>query len=273
MTSYLFGGGATDAVVLDTLTTMSQDNRQHLITGWWRPTTLTAGRYLVSTGAVDCGAYVHTTTDELVLRVNRTTDSEFTTTGVDLVADEWRFLAFLSAHENTGALDAWRVWAGGVAAPPVACTVTPSVSGSGNSTGGSTLTLGNNNAGSVAFQGQIADVRYLVTSAPTGNSAHIFLTQTSGAIANVEADYVFERFVLPAWEGRSWERHTGRHLVVQFGWWPGFENSPWWRTGTAQVVDPTAVPTFTGVTVSPEGPPRRTMQHPFRPDGLALLAA
>lgn len=273
MSSYQFGGGATDAVVLDTLTTMAADNRQHLVTGWWRPTTLTAGRYLISTGVANSGVYCHSTTDELVLRVDRTTDSEFTTSGVDLAVDEWRFLAFLSAHENTGALDAWRVWAGGLDAPPVACTVTPSVTGSGNATGGTTLTLGNNAAGSVAWQGQIADVRYVVTSAATGNSAHLFLTQTSGAIANDEADYVYQRFVLPAWEGRSWQQQIGRHLVVQFGWWPGFEGSPWWRTGTANAVDPTAVPTYTGVTVSPEGPPRRTLQHPFRPDGFALLAA
>lgn len=268
MTSYLFGAAATDAVVLDTLTTLSEDNRSQLITGWWRPNALAAGRYLASLGAVDCGAYLHTTTDELVLRVNRSTDSQYTTTGVDLTVDEWRFLALLSAHETTGALDAWRVWAGDLATPPAACTVTLGTAGSGASIGGSILTLGNNNGGSVAWQGQIADVRYAVTSAPVG-ATHPFLVATSGVLADAEAEYVYQRFVLPAWEGRSWDLQRGRHVVWQMGWWPGYAESPWWRTGTAQVVNPTASPTYTGVTVSPEGPPRRTLQHPFLPDVLA----
>lgn len=272
MSSYTFGGATTDAVGIDALVTMAADNRQHLVTGWYRPTTLTAGRYLFSLGTGNSGALIGTPTDELILRANRgTTSSEYTTTGVDLTLDEWRFVAVLSAHENTGTLDAWRVWAGGIETPPVECAVSSSVGGAGNLTNSSTaLTVGNRSGGSVAFRGEIADVRWVVTSAATGTTVHPFLTQTSGVIADDEAAYVLQRFVLPAWECRSWDLQRGRNLVIQMGWWPGYQDSPWFRTGTASVADPTAAPTYTGVTVSALGPPRRTLQHPFRPDFAAV---
>lgn len=272
MSSYTFGGASTDAVVVNTLVTMAGDNRQHLLTGWFRPTTLTSGRYLWGMGTSFSGVYLHSTTDELVLRANRaTTSSEYTTSGVDLVVNEWRFVAVLSTHENTGTLDGWRVWAGSVSTPPAECTVTSSTSGVSTLTGSSDqLTIGNRASSSLAFQGQIADVRFAVTSAAVGNNVHPFLTQTSGAIADDEAAYVLERFVLPAWAGRSWELQRGRNLVIQLGWWPGYLDAPLFRTGTASVADPTAAPTYTGVTFSAIGPPRRTLQHPFRPDFAAV---
>lgn len=271
MTSYTFGGATTDAVGLDTLTTLAGDNRQHLITGWWRPGTLTSGRYLYSLGSGSSGVLLATPADEIVLRANRgTTSREDVTTDLNLVVDEWRFLAVFSTHENTGTLDAWRVWAGTIETPPVAVSLTTNTAGSGNLTmSTSALTIGNRSGGSVAWRGQIADVRYAVTGSAVGNPLHPFLTQTSGAIADDEALYVYERFVLPAWEGRSWDLMRGRSTAVQFGWWPGYENSPWFRAGTAQLVEPTAQPTYTGVTVSAIGPPRRTLQHVFCPDTRA----
>lgn len=263
--AYTFGGATTDLVSMPTLTAMSDDNRVTLFCGWFRPTTLTAGRYLASLGTAGSGVRIHTTTDELSLMINRaTTDSEYVTTGADLVVDEWRFLAILCSNENTGALDAWRVWVGTLVSPPTEVTVSVNVSGNGNAVGSTTLTLGNDAGGSVAYQGDIDDVRFAVTSGAVG-VLHPFLIGTSGAISQAEADYTLERYIYPAWMGASWELVRRSPLVLQLGWWSGLPDAQLLRAVVGSASEPAAAVTYTGATPSAMRAPRVTTVNPLLP--------
>ena len=73
--AYTFGGATTDDITFASAITIGANSRAALICGWWYPTTLTATRKLWSansTGIV--GAEIDTTTSELRLRSDNTTD-------------------------------------------------------------------------------------------------------------------------------------------------------------------------------------------------------
>jgi hypothetical protein len=203
--SYTFGGATTDDIVATLNATAGADNRGGLIAGWWYPTTLTATRGLWSAGAT-FGAEIDTTTSELRLRTDNTTDGQWTTSGLGLVVNEWQFLAFLSATENTTVAGAWRVWRGTASQPPVIQTPSVAVSRSGNYTGNADLYAGNKGTGSLAFQG---DIGWLVSilSASQPDIKQFPRLAASGVITDAEAAEVERRVVYPLWEGRpnAWE--------------------------------------------------------------------
>lgn len=198
---YTFGAGATNRVSHTLPIPIGPTARTSLVCGWWRPTTLTSTRGLWSAGSI-YGAEINTTTDELRLRTDNTTDGQWTTTGVDLAVNEWKFLAFMLSCLNGTPSAAWRVWAGSIETAPQPVTVTLATTPVGNfgTSGAGTFYIGNKATGSLAFQGDIADVTTISSLQPIG-APHIFGQAAHGAITDAEALWVYETMVLPIWLG------------------------------------------------------------------------
>lgn len=255
---YTFGGGTGDDI-----NWAAQDggirNNAALVCGWFYPTTLTAGRTLWSFGNVT-SVQIHSTTSELQLNIDHTTDSTFTTTGVGLATNTWTFVACLGTSNNTGPADAWRVWSGTITTPPVECTVTAGTSPSGNATASTAFTIGNKGTGTVAFQGDIAEIGYI--TAPQNAASNFFQLAASGAITQAEADFVRDRFVIPAWRGESWQFQgarlgvSGVGSVIEAAHISLIGLPQAIRAYGAAAVASGLTPTINGATVSLNGPPR-----------------
>jgi hypothetical protein len=201
---YTFGSATSSSVSWPHGPTIGATATALFVAGWWRPTTLTATRALWGFGAT-LGAEIDTTTDELRLRTDTTTDGQQTTTGVDLVVDEWKFLAFFASFLNSGSASVWKVWAGDITNPPTAKTVAVAVASSGNFTGSTTFFVGNKSGATIAFQGDIANIECSVTgaSAVVGVTTHPFGIAAYGALTAAEEQHILETFVWPAWQGQT----------------------------------------------------------------------
>lgn len=172
-----------------------------VVAGWWYPTTLTATWGLWS-GSLALGSEINTTTSELRMRTDNTTDGQWTTTGVGLTVNQWKFVAWLCTTTNTGTAAAWRVWAGDELTPPTEVTVTQAVAPAGNFTGASNFYAGNMaSSGSLAFRGDIGWITYLRTT-QTGTGG-VFGIAAHGTITQAEANIVRDRMVLPMWQGQA----------------------------------------------------------------------
>lgn len=230
-----------------------------VVTGWWRPTTLTAGRGLWSAGSI-IGAEIDTTTTELRLKLdNATTDGEWTTSGLGLAVDTWRFLAFASSTVNTPGAS-WKVWAGTVETAPVEVTVNVAVALSGAFTGTSSFTVGNKgSAGVVAFQGDIAEV--LVVGETASNTNSMFSNESFGSFTSNITSQIERQMVFPAWEGDydsiARLRNGNTAVMGLYGYWSG-------ESTTVETPFGRVVATISGATVSQNGSPRP------RPSGRPL---
>lgn len=270
--AYTLGAGTGDDITWSASPTAFGSGSTQLVCGWWYPTTLTATRGLWSAGNT-IGAEIDTTTDELRLRTDNTTDGQWTTTGVDLVVNEWRFIAFLNTNINTGPAAAWRVWAGGVASAPVECTVTNAVAAVGNFTGSSSFTLGNKGTGTLAFQGDVGDAGYIYTGT-VGAAVNPFSIATAGTITNTEAGFVYQRFVLPFWLGKGWRcdgalrNHGSSGIALEYAY---ACTTNLFQVRRSQTTNNTVfsglAPTINGATWSQNGSPRPLISDsPYMPD-------
>jgi hypothetical protein len=202
--AYTFGALASDDITFTFGLTLGATNRAQLIAGWWYPTTLTATRGLWSAGNV-MGAEIAATTSELVLRTDNTTDGQWTTTGANLVVDQWRFLAFYLTATNTPAAQ-WRVWSGDLQTPPAACTITVNTAPVGNFVGNTSFYVGNKGTSTTqAFQGAVGNV----AGAALGNAAPplgIFNSTNFGQLNAEQELWIYQNYVLPYWLGEAWPR-------------------------------------------------------------------
>lgn len=263
--AYTFGGGTGDDILCSLANFMAPGSGQaFLITGWWRPTTLTAaaGRGLWSAGSGAHTATIDTTTSELRLKTdNATTDGEWTTSGVGLATDTWSFLAFLLSTLNGTPSAAWRVWAGTLGTPPVAVTVTNAVAPSGNFTGSTQLYLGNVGTGTLAFQGDIDAVSALVPNASASATLHPFGVAAFGAVSAGEEQFIYNRFVLPAWHGFPLGNTpasvvSGNVAPAELMLWDGLESTRCVRSAVSATNLSFVTPTVSGATVSATRCPR-----------------
>lgn len=213
--AYTFGGGTGDDITLSLAANFGGTNRNGIVAGWFRPTTLTAGRGLWSFGDI-IGAEIDTTTSEIRLKAdNATTDGQWTTTGVGLTVDQWQFIAVAGSFSDTGPTITWRVWSGTATTPPTECTVTNAVAPVGNNTASSSFTIGNKGTGTVAFQGEIENLTVFAAQSTTSGAANVFNISTFGTITNAEAAFLFERFVAPCWYGNvNPEAANLRHGII-----------------------------------------------------------
>lgn len=211
--SWEFGSTTTDSLQFGLTNNHASGGTSLFVCGWWYPTTLTATRRLWSLAAV-IGVEINTTTSELRLKTDNTTDGQWTTSGVNLTLNEWKFIAFFGTFTNTGPAAQWRVWAGTVETCPAEVTVSVAVAPVGNFVAASAFNLGNTQAGSVSWQGLIGNANTIVCSAGSLQNFPLPNT-TSGTITNDEANIVFQQLVIPYWSGESFP-HRVLHNAAGF---------------------------------------------------------
>lgn len=251
---YTLGGATNDRLQFGLPSRPMGNGTISFIAGWFLPTTLTAGRVLFGSGAT-C-IQIDTTTSELRFVANfATTAGEWTSSGVGLTVNEWKFVAVLIATGTTAG--AIRMWVGTVDTPPVEVTMTSVVSPSGTMQSANTMIAGNNSGNVSAFQGDIAEILGVATNATAQSPLWV---ASASAITNAEADLVARRFVQPAWLGTpSSEMNVSIPAATRFMAWQIMMNTlP--VAHVVQEVDattqPAIVPTITGATVSQNGHPR-----------------
>jgi len=197
---WTFGAGTGDDASLN-ITSVGASGTIAYGSCWVYPTTLTATRSICSVGAVWV-VQIDTTTSELRLITDNTTDGQWTTTGAGLALNTWTFLAWIASPLNTGPVCAWRVWAGTLNTPPTELTVTNAVAPVGNFTGGTTLTWGNRGgSGTVAFQGQLENCVFGAFNGTISDRLSPFTIAAAGTITQIEADFIRDRYVRPNWKG------------------------------------------------------------------------
>ena len=198
-------GGATNTRRNATAgVTVGAANTALLVAGWFFPTTLTAGRCLWSMGSI-WGCRIATTTSELNLDSDNVTDGLWLTSGLNLTATTWRFIAWMF---NTGTAPAasWRVWAGTVDTAPTEVTVlVPPAAGTtaaaGAFTGSTGISISNRGAGTVAFIGDTGDMVFVSSASATAGPLGV---ATAGTITQDEADKIYRSIVVPMWLGDAY---------------------------------------------------------------------
>lgn len=196
--AYTFGAANTDdATWTESASPWGASQRSGLIAGWYYPTALTAGNALWSVGGVH-RAVVAATTSEIDLWFDRTTDTQWRTSGLGLATNQWHFIAMLNNSFNTGTVTNWKVWRSVGTDIPTPVTVSQIAAGSGNAVSSTIVTIGNLSAtGTSSFVGDIGRFDYFI-----GTVANAFLDNTNGSIG-VEAERTaFEKVVIPIWQGR-----------------------------------------------------------------------
>ena len=255
--SYTFAGTGDDITASVGLS-MCDDGRVALVCGWWYPTTLTATRGYWSVGAT-FGAEVDTTTSDIRMRTDNTTDGQWLASPCLITVNKWWFIAWLVATENTTVPGAWRVWVGDAERPPTEVPVTNPTVRVGNYTPASAFFIGNKGTATLAFQGDVGWVSCLNLNGPAINNA--FTVATSGVIADDQAENTLKRWVLDLWMGRPnltrfstlYVTSTDFH-VAHFALDPGALLLQW-----SHRLEPNSqvVPTINGATYTSHAPPTR----------------
>lgn len=262
--AYTFGAATADDITWSPVNTAFAGNRVMIVCGWWYPTTLTATRGLWSCGAIN-GAEIDTTTSEIRLRTDNTTDGQWTTTGVGLAVNTWSFLAFMASCNNTGPAGAWRVWACGIDGFPTEVTVTSAVSPVGNFAGTNSFTVGNKGTGTLAFQGDIAEVCFLQSGATSGILSP-FNFAAYGTITQAEADWALAEFVVPCFRGEVFPRRAINvgGAFIEPNYWSGRDLATVQRSMYNTANDTAGLaPTIDGATPTANHPPVSARHSPL----------
>lgn len=194
--SYTFGGATGDDISsASTGGTIVANNTVNLVTGWWYPTTLTATKGYWAADAAT-GMRVDSTTSELSLASNRTTDAVWTSSGAGIVINQWHFIALLLT--TASGTPAYRLWISNDGNLPTERTVSVTTAGSGTGTGSTTRCIGNqSSAAGAAFQGDIGQVVYISSNVVSA----VLPLAVLGTITQPEADRIFNTVVLPIFLG------------------------------------------------------------------------
>lgn len=265
--SYTCGAATTDDLAITLPTSIGATATSCLVAGWWKPTTLTATRGLWSAGNI-FGPEIDTTTSELRLRTDNATDGQWTTTGVGLAVNEWKFIAIANSCNNTGPTAAWVVWSGNNETIPKQVTVTQATAPVGNFTGSTAVVLGNKGTGSLAFQGEIGPI---VLARNAADILGIAPTNVPGTFTAEEIDLMYNRIVLPIWSGNwcpPWLRQiriNGGQGLVSFCTSLDYEVPVEVRMQTGADGTPFSAITRNGVTLSQERCPRAMPQQALQP--------
>jgi hypothetical protein len=266
---YDFVASGADDITFSTTTTAFADNRTVLVCGWWRPTTAVAGSARLWSFGNVMGAHYDTTDRLNIITQNATTNGSWHAASCGFVTDEWLFVAVLASTENTGVLNALRVWTGTISTAPEARTVSVTTTPVGNFTGSASFYIGaRGTVSNLAWGGQIADVSVMVTDASYGVTAHPFGLATSGVITDAEARLVYERLVLPLWLGDTsvlWRYENGSARAAYHIGLDGGATVVGNTRGSATVMPSPAV-TINGATWSQEGAPRPRLTPAMWPD-------
>lgn len=211
--TYVFGGATTDDANYTSGQTWGSTGAPLFAMGWWYPTTLTAARRYCGNGN-QVGMRVDTTTSEIRLVMDHTTDGEWVSSGAGITTNKWWFIAFAMIAFNTGPADDAVLWVGDLENYPREVSLSVAVSPSGNVAGNTTIAVGNQgSAGSVAWQGNIADF-YSIATTNTSGAGTPFQQETNASFGVDSEDYIWKRYVLPFWRDGHPENTALRATTV-----------------------------------------------------------
>lgn len=199
--AFTFGAAVTDSIASSGLnSSIFGTNRVSLVCCWVYPTTLTATRVVFGTSAVYTLA-IDTTTTSLRLTLDAVTTDAVYTFPAGLAINTWTFVA-VAWCMGTGPAAAVRAWTATESTGPIERTVTNATAGVSTwNAGGSTFTLGNASAGSLAFQGDLGGLVVMVDSQTTNLNAMCGIISSSSAITQAQADALLAAYVTPIWKG------------------------------------------------------------------------
>lgn len=259
--AYTFGGAVGSRCSWTISNSAGASANLGVVTGWWYPTTLTATRRYWGAGAV-FGARVATTTSEIeMLTDHATTDGVRTTSGAGIAVNNWYFLAWIWAVNNSGPTHLWRCYLGTPETAPTELTVNLTTAGSGNLTGNTTAVFGNTSASNVSFQGDIADCSLFTT--PNAGTTSPLGIAVSTALTQTEADRIRDTYILPMWAGNPGLAVRNRPGASQdFNYWRGNNGGVMLRYNT-QGGSVIVAPAMTSATFSANGSPRPVTGDPL----------
>lgn len=265
---YTFGAATTDDITFGTGQGALASNSTWVVFGWYLPTTLTAGRTLYSAGSTANCAVIGATTSELeLLTAFSTTQGKWTTSGLGLTINVWRYIAIAISVHDTGPLMSCRVWAGSISTVPVEISVSQTTAPAGTATSSGTWYIGNKGTGSLAFQGDI-DMVDFGYGAGTGINSTLLMPAANGSITQAEADLFLALFVIPIWTGDHAAIDRGRGNVAQGStakWFIDMSASGASFGRPANISDPEVALTINGATASKNACPRPPISRPGWP--------
>lgn len=256
---YTFGAATADDITWTTgNSTLFGPSSIDLVSMWVYPTTLTAGRALWSNGQIT-NAKIHTTTSELIVTLDgNNTDGTFATSGLGLVINVWQFLAFAVTQTADTAYKVI-VWIGTLDNRPVASGMAAPTNSVDTVLGSTSFTIGNLGTGTVAFQGDIANV---AQAHGTGllTAADLLPIATYGAITAAEQLLCEQWFILPMWQGDYAclsRPAAGNNAVVKTSrFFCELRTSQKVACQPASAIDPAVMPVVNGATISNNACPR-----------------
>lgn len=199
--SYTYGAAASNDITWATGVLAGAASSAFLVCGWWRPTTITAGRGLWSFGNTGICARWSTIANQIDLVTNNvTTDGVWNTTTANFVAGNWYFMACL--YQTSTATTNITFWSGTGSNTPIKFALTNTTAPVGNNTASTAVFyLGNIGTSTTAgFQGQIGSCNLFQLS---GNSVpnNPFLISNFTSLSADEENYIYTEFVIPSWLG------------------------------------------------------------------------
>lgn len=267
--AYTFGADNTDDIVMPVVSAVIGPTVSGLLTCWVNPNTgPTAGRAILGFGN-NVGRIAHSSTPNEIDVILPTggTDGTWTSSGLSLQTNTWRFLAIAWSAVAGPTMDV-KLWAGDGVNPPVAVSIAQAVAPTGTFTSSSTATIGNGAASSaIAFQGDLAQFDLFTTSTAAGAN-HPFGQSAYGAFSAESEALLLSRFVLPLWQGSYRARSNGQivnnttsaqHISVDLG----LQGVACRHVQTTAGTESIAALTINGATPSAQGCPRPRFGHAF----------
>lgn len=265
---YTFGGNTGDDITFSSSQSALASNSTWAVFGWYLPTTLTAGRTLFSAGSTANCAVIGATTSELeLLTAFSTTQGKWTTSGLGLTINTWRYIVVVISVHDTGPLMSCRVWAGAFGTAPVEISVSQTTAPAGTATGSATWYIGNKGTGILAFQGDI-DMVDFGYGGGTGINSTLLIPAAHGAITQAEADLFLALYVIPIWLGDHAAIDRGRGNAGQGSTAKWFVDLSAGGAGfgrPATVVDPEVALTINTAVASKNACPRPPISRPGWP--------
>ena len=209
--SYTFGGATGDDIVLPVVNAVCGPSVSGFFAGWFYPTNIsTSGRALLGMGNNLGKITISATSGELDITLPAgTTNGVWTTSGLALTTNAWRFIAVAWSAIAGPTMDV-RVWAGDATTPPVAVTVAQATAPVGTFTSATSATLGNGAASaSIAFIGDIGHIDLISTNI-AGGANHPFGQSAYGAFSSEAEAILLGRYAAPLWLGQARALPMGR---------------------------------------------------------------
>lgn len=195
----LLGVGVTDVSgVLGIGQTHMGPSKCTLAAGWIRPATLTAGRNIFGEGSLVWGVKIHTTTSELRIMSDATTDGAYTTSGLGLTVGQWQWVCIM-CYIGTSSTMTVKCYTAIESGPmtEVTVVVTTAAVGSFGATAGTNPQNGNQGGGaSQAFEGEIEQFVWM-----SGLRNIIILSSALGTPSTADLEQNVRALVVPLWAG------------------------------------------------------------------------